>query len=190
MTTTERAQDSDMQKKVKKDKDLPATLGALSEFRKELKSDIASLRIEIKGQGTELRGEMDSSSSELRGEMGSLSSELRGEMQSLSTELRGEMRSLSTELRGEMAKLDTGLRGEMSKLDSGLRGEMSKLEVQMSKMASAQHRMLALLEEQNTRNKASYEGAESVRVQQEKLTERVEALEVFQQDVTKKLKSH
>ncbi len=162
-------------REVRRPADLPATYGALSNVRNELISEIASVR-------TALKGEIDSVRTELKGEIDSVRTELKGEIDSVRTELKGEIDSVRTELKGEIGSVRTELKSEMTRQFAAVNSTLEQIKATNS-------RMLGLIEEQTSINRASFEGAEAVRIQQDVLAKRVDALEEFQHDISKRLKT-
>lgn len=126
----------------RKPKDLPATYRALDGVRKELKSDITSVRL--------------------------------------------EMRAGFKEMDARFKQIDARFKQMDAKFDK-MEVQFKKADSRFEAQNASTQRMLALLEEQYSLNKASYEGSESVRVKQDELTQRIEVLEAFQYDMSKKL---
>jgi len=116
-------------------KDLPATYGALSQVRGELKSDIATVRFEMKAG----------------------------------------FKAVDARFKSVDARFNQ-VDAQFKKIDA----QLAEMNGQLQKMNADMHRMLTLHEEQNSRNKASFEGAEHVRLKQDQLESRVDALESWQ----------
>ena len=127
-------------------------------------------------------GALNNVRNELISEITSVRTALKGEIDSVRTELKGEIDSVRTELKGEIGSVRTELKSEMTRQFAAVNSTLEQIKATNS-------RMLGLIEEQTSINRASFEGAESVRVQQDALTKRVEALEEFQHDISKRLKT-
>ena len=116
------------------------------------------------------------------GALNNVRNELISEIASVRTALKGEIDSVRTELKGEIGSVRTELKSEMTR-------QFATVNSTLEQIKATNSRMLGLIEEQTSINRASFEGAESVRVQQDALTKRVEALEEFQHDISKRLKT-
>ena len=158
---------------IRKSKDLPATYGALDGVRKELKSDIASVNLRV----TSLEKTMKSEFQRVDARFDQM--DARFDEMNRKTDARFDEMNRKTD-----AKFD-----EMAKqTDAKFEEMILKMDARFETLIAGNHHMRVLMEEQNSRNRASYEGAEAVREQHEDLTRRVEALEEFQHDITKRLK--
>jgi chromosome segregation ATPase len=140
---------------VRRARDLPATYGALYEFRTELKSDIAGVKVSV--------------------------SALEKRMEVRFKGIEAQFKGVEAQFKGVEAQFK-GIEAQIK----GIEAQFKDMNVQFKESLSQNHRMLALYEEQNSRNKASFEGAEHVRVKQDEMENRLTALEAFQRDVTSK----
>lgn len=183
--------------------DVPVTAKLLSETKAELKSEITSatlesaaglkrlrvdmkadLKEEIDSARTELRAEIGSVRTELKAEIGLVRAELKAEIGSVRAELKAEIGSVRTELRAEIGSVRTELKGEIK----GLKGDMDRqftlvhaqfdeMKVQMSDISKATHQMLALYEEQESRNRVVLEAYDQIYRRQDAFETRLTKLE-------------
>ena len=116
------------------------------------------------------------------GALNNVRNELISEITSVRTALKGEIDSVRTELKGEIGSVRTELKSEMTRQFAAVNSTLEQIKATNS-------RMLGLIEEQTSINRASFEGAEAVRIQQDVLAKRVDALEEFQHDISKRLKT-
>ena len=182
-----------------KSKDMPATRQALEDVRGELKSDITGVRLEVSSLRTEvgsLRNELHHEVGSLRSEVGSLRSELgsvRNEMHheigTLRTEMNREIGSLRSEMHHEIGSLRSEMHHEIGSLRSEMNSKFLLMDSRFEEIKSTNHRMLALLEEQNARNRAALDGYAAVHEAQVRIEDRVDKIEKNQFDLAKYLKS-
>jgi hypothetical protein len=115
--------------------------------------------------------------------------------------VKSDVHSLRDEMQAEFKKIDarfeqmnSQMNSKFEQMNSQMNSKFEQMNSQMNskfeQINATNQRMLALLEEQNSRNKASFEGAEMMRVQQEEVIKRVDALEDFQLDISKRLKTN
>ena len=157
----------------RRSRDLPASYGALEKVRKELKGDIASVRYEMKAGFKRI----DARFNKMEARFSDIDARFN------------KMEARFADIDARFNKMEARFAGIDARFDK-LEAQIATINSTLEKINATQMRMLALIEEQNARNKASFEGAESVRVQQDALTKRVEALEHFQHDVSTRLKTN
>ena len=97
-------------------------------------------------------------------------------LDSVRKELKGDVAALRSDMQAGFKKVDARFNqvdARFNPVDAQLKEMNANIETMNAKIG----RMLTLYEEQNTRNQASFEGAESVKERQESLTKRVEVLD-------------
>ena len=113
---------------------------------------------------------------------------VRKELKSDIASVNLRVTSLEKTMKSEFQRVDARFDEMNRKMDSKFDEMTLKMDAKFETLSAANHRMYVLMEEQNSRNWASFQGAEAVQNQNENLTRRVEALEEFQHDITKRLK--
>jgi predicted metalloenzyme YecM len=103
--------------------DAVVTRKLLDLTKKEIKSDITTLRLETKQMGEYLKSEMAQLKQELRSDMSGLKQELRSDM----AQIKFEMADSKQELKAEMTQLKQELRNEMVLLTQKMEANTAKL---------------------------------------------------------------
>lgn len=187
---------------IRKSDEILVSQKALDATRSELKTEMTEIRIEMRA-GFErsdskmniLESKADALESKidvLESKMDRLDSKidtgdasLRTEIASVNTNLRQEIASVNENLKKEIASVKSELKTDIELLRCELKADIAEVKSDVQKVLVAVHRVTALVEEQNSRNRYVLDGYQSLHDRQDRVESRVDELETTIQRITK-----
>ena len=130
-------------------------------------------------------GALQNVRAELKSDITSVKLELKSDIANVKSELKNEIAEVKSELKSDIANV----KSELNSLRNEMNSKLDKMDVKFEEIKSANHRMLTLLEEQNSRNRVALDGYAAVHEAQLRLEDRVDKVEKNQFDLVKFLKS-